>query len=450
MAVFGNVNVKYTACKSIAQLKSADSYILGKRKEQIEAGIEKTRPELYFAFGCNRDNFSNSLIMTRKMHQKKYSRYKPKEILAQKLSISFHPDDTDKLTYEEAYKIAEDFAREFFWSKGYEVLFAVHTDTDHIHAHFLVSNCNQKDGSSFRRGPKELVEMSKYFGEQCQQRGLVNSIRDSYYNKDKNKEDITFTEHQMKKRGKLTFKDEIKTYIRLAMNDNQTKTVQDVVDMLKDVYGMDIRYKGKTISYALPYDLNKGGKTKAVRGSKLGKSFTVEGMEQYLQEKERKHLEYQRTDWEIEESKLTVDDYFEWEEQPTEDKSVYQAFDEFMEKREIPENDTGVFYGGVFQDFHREWQCIKEEPKVEEVVDYTKLSMKERAELLPPPTDNMMEEFDRYKVRMGYNEEKMKSVRYRMSIYDDFLKEYDYRKKIKGMEQTQPKSTKKKQRDYSR
>ena len=119
--------------------------------------------------------------MTRKMHQKKYSRYKPKEILAQKLSISFHPDDNDKLTYEEAYKMAELFAREFFWSKGYEVLFAVHTDTDHIHAHFLVSNCNQKDGTSFRRGPKELVEMSKYLGNQCRERGLVNSIRDSYY-----------------------------------------------------------------------------------------------------------------------------------------------------------------------------------------------------------------------------------------------------------------------------
>lgn len=162
--VYGNVNVKYNPCKSIAQLKSAADYILGKRKEQIEAGIEKTSNELYNAFGCNRDNFANSLIITRKMHQKKYSRYKPKEILAQKISISIHPEDNNKLSYTEAYKMAEQFAREFFWSKGYEVLFAVHTDTDHIHAHFLVSNCNQKDGTSFRRGPKELVEMSKYFG----------------------------------------------------------------------------------------------------------------------------------------------------------------------------------------------------------------------------------------------------------------------------------------------
>ena len=76
--------------------------------------------------------------------------------------------------------------------------------------------------------------------------------------------------------------------------------------------------------------------------------------------------------------------------------------------------------------------------------------MKERAELLPAPTDNTMEEFEQYKVRMGYNQEKLKSVRYRMSVYDDFLKEYDYRKKIKGMDRMQPKPAKKKQRDYSR
>ena len=448
--VYGNVNVKYNPCKSIAQLKSAADYILGKRKEQIEAGIEKTSNELYNAFGCHRDNFANSLIVTRKMHQKKYSRYKPKEILAQKISISIHPEDSNKLSYREAYKMAEQFAREFFWSKGYEVLFAVHTDTDHIHAHFLVSNCNQKDGTSFRRGPKELVEMSKYFGEQCMEYGLYNSVRDSFYSPNKDREEITFAEHQMKKRGKLSFKDEIKTYIRLVMNYECTKTVQDVVEMLGLIYGMDIRLKGKTISYALPYDLNKGGKTKAVRGSKLGKRFTVEGIEQYLQEKERMRLEYRRTEREIEESKLTVDDYFDWEEPPIEDKSVYQAFDEFMERENIPENDESVFYGGAFQDFHRDWQGIPEEKK-EELIDYAKIPMKDRAHLLPPPTDNTMEEFEKYKVRMGYNEGQLKSVRYRMSVYDDFLQEYDYRKKVKGVQRTEQKQkAAKKKRDYSR
>ena len=75
MAVYGNVNVKYAPCKSAAQLHSAADYILGKKKEQLSSGVIKTKSELYNAFGCNRDNFANSVLMTRKMHQKKYSRF---------------------------------------------------------------------------------------------------------------------------------------------------------------------------------------------------------------------------------------------------------------------------------------------------------------------------------------------------------------------------------------
>ena len=96
MAVYGNVNVKYAPCKSVAQLHSAADYILGKKKEQLSSSVIKTKSELYNAFGCNRDNFANSVLMTRKMHQKKYSRFFPRDILAQKLSISFHPEDNDK------------------------------------------------------------------------------------------------------------------------------------------------------------------------------------------------------------------------------------------------------------------------------------------------------------------------------------------------------------------
>ena len=287
MAVYGNVNVKYAPCKSVAQLHSAADYILGKKKEQLSSSVIKTKSELYNAFGCNRDNFANSVLMTRKMHQKKYSRFFPRDILAQKLSISFHPEDNDKLTYAEAYKMAEDFAREFFWKKGFEVLFAVHVDTEHVHVHFLVNNCNQKDGSSFRRGPKELVEMSEYFGEQCRSRGLTHSVRDSFYNPDKTREERTLAENHMQKRGKLSFKDEMRVYIRLAMNDPTTQNIHDVVNMLERTYHMNVRLKGNTISYALPYRSSNGGKVKAVRGSKLGKRFTVAGIREYMKQKEK-------------------------------------------------------------------------------------------------------------------------------------------------------------------
>ena len=293
--IYGNVNVNYSYCKSVAQLKSAADYILGTKKEQIKERIQKTRPDLYGAFGCNRDNFANSLLITRKMHNKKYSRYKQKDILAQKMSISFHPDDNDKLTYEEADRIAREFAHKFFWSKRYEAMWAVHTDTEHIHVHFIVSNCNVKTGKSFRRGMPELKEMSQFFGEQCMERGLTHSVRDTFYNEERTQERKSFAECQMQKHDKLSFKEEIKAYVRLAMNSTETRTLEDVVEMLKKIYLMDIRLKGNTISYALPYHAGETGKAQAVRGCKLGSRFTVAGIRQYMQEKEQKQVKYRRT-----------------------------------------------------------------------------------------------------------------------------------------------------------
>lgn len=471
MPVYGNVNVKYAPCKSIAQLHSAADYILGQKKEQLSSGIIKTEPELYNAFGCNRDNFANSLLMTRKMHQKKYSRFFPRDILAQKLSISFHPEDNDKLTYADAYKMAEDFAHEFFWKKGFEVLFAVHVDTNHVHVHFLVSNCNQKDGSSFRRGPKELVEMSKYFGEQCRRRGLTHSIRDSFYNPDKIREERTFAESQMKKRGKLSFKDEIRIFVRLAMNDPTTQTIHDVVKMLERTYHMNVRLKGNTISYSLPYRSTNGGKAQTVRGSKLGKRFTVAGIKDYMKQKEKENwFEYPRQEQEIEHSRQSMMDYSRWQEDEEEEKEVkepaskakksattqkpqaakhpditpYEAYDEFQEKHEIPENDESIFYGAAFDDFNKEWQGVETSSSVIDFnalnvqehlktipapAEYRKLSLGERARILPPPSDDRMEELQKYLGRMGYDKESMKGVRYQMSVYDDFNTEYDYREK---------------------
>lgn len=42
-------------------------------------------------------------------------------------------------------------------------------------------------------------------------------------------------------------------------------------------------------------------------------------------------------------------------------------------------------------------------------------------------------EYDAYCDRMGYTTEKLASIRYKMSLYDEFLEEYNYRKKHFGI-----------------
>ena len=271
-----------------------------------------------------------------------------------------------------------------------------------------------------------MKEMSQFFGEQCMERGLTHSVRDTFYNEERK----SFVECQMQKHDKLSFKEEIKTYVRLAMNSTETRTLEDVVEMLKKIYLMDIRLKGNTISYALPYHAGETGKAQAVRGSKLGSRFTVAGIRQYMQEKEQKQVEYRRTMKDIEEAKQYIDDYGDWREEAKKGgDSFYETFDHFQADHDVSENDEEIFYGSVFQEFNEQWQGKKSEVIREEKVDFSKISLEERAKLLPPPTVDQMAELKEYQKRMGYDESKMKSMKYKMTVYDEFLKEYEYRKK---------------------
>lgn len=287
---FGNVNVDYAPCKSAGQLKSAADYMLGRQKSQIRDGVIKTAPDLYTALGCNRDNFANSILVTRKLQGKSYSSLKRNEILAHKMSISFHPDE--QLDYKTAFKIARDFAEKFFYSRGYEVLFAVHTDKEHIHVHFLISNCNFETGKSYRRSQRDLYEMTEYFGGQCMKYGFKKSVRENFYNHETSRIKETFKETQIKKRGAETFKGELREAIEIEIADRKNKCFDDVIRSLCEDYSIECRVAGNTVSYRHPQYLDKNGKCVSVRGSKLGDRYTRKGIENELT---KKHYAERRT-----------------------------------------------------------------------------------------------------------------------------------------------------------
>ena len=282
---FENVNVSYKPCKSVGALKAAAAYMLGRQKQQIEQGIKKTAEGLYTALGCDRDNFVNNILVTRKLNGKSYSKHKENTILAHKMSISFHPDDNVK--YKDAYKIAEDFAERFIHSKGYEVLFAVHTDTDHVHAHFLISNCNMETGKSYRRSQHDLYEMSEYFGQKCLEHGFTHSVRDSFYNHDmsRQKDKLTFGEAQMKKRGEQSYKDDLREILKKAIDKSDNKSFDDVISFIQTEYGIECRVAGNTVSYRHPLYLDKNGKPISIRGGRLGDNYTRKGIEYALSPK---------------------------------------------------------------------------------------------------------------------------------------------------------------------
>lgn len=280
--MFGNVNVDYQPCKTAVQLQKAADYILGRLPEQIRDGVVKTAPNLYWGINCDRDNYARDVLMTRSLLGK---RPDGKANLAFKMSISFSPDDNDKLTYDEVFRIAKEFADKHF--RGYEVLFAVHTDKPHKHVHFLVGNCHIETGRAYRRNQRDLYDMCEFFGEQCMKRGLINSVRKDYFNDNPDRDKETFAEKQMKAKGKETFKDELRDVIRIECADPNNQTLEDVVNALMKHYHVECRVKGNTISYRHPEYTDKNGKLVSVRGSKLGDKYTVKGINHELTKVQR-------------------------------------------------------------------------------------------------------------------------------------------------------------------
>ena len=271
--MYGNVNVDYKPCKSQIQLDRASRYMLGELPEQQQAGVIKTAPHLCWEMNCDRNSYSCDILTTRKLFGKRDNK---RTNLAFKMSLSFSHDDNDKLTYEEVFNIAKEFAEKFF--DGYQVMFAVHTDKPHKHVHFLVGNCHIETGKAYRRSQKDLQTMCEFFGEQCMKQGLTNSVRKDYYNDDPDRDKETFAEKQMKAKGKETFKDELREVIQIECADPNNKTLEDVVAALMKHYHVECRVKGNTISYRHPNFTDKSGKLVSVRGSKLGDKYTVKGI----------------------------------------------------------------------------------------------------------------------------------------------------------------------------
>lgn len=109
---------------------------------------------------------------------------------------------------------------------------------------------------------------------------------------------------------------------------------------------------------------------------------------------------------------------------------------------------TEVFFRSSMNNGRQKAFCFKEKTEIirSEKIDFSKLSLEERTKLLPPLTGDQMAELKEYQKRMGYDENKMKSMKYKMTVYDKFLKEYEYRKKRCRVKE----NIQKKQRDRER
>lgn len=190
---------------------------------------------------------------------------------------SFKPGEvTSKKANEIGKELAEKVAR------GHECAVYTHTDKNHTHNHIVINSVNYENGKKFRaHGQKAIDQIREASDDLCKQRDL------SVVQEKSAEVRHTLAEQELIEKGRSSWKDEIRQAIDKAKE--QSTDMDSFKKRLKDVYGVEMKLRGKTLSYKHPE------RERFVRAKKLGDNYDIGGLQhEFARQTERKQ-EYERT-----------------------------------------------------------------------------------------------------------------------------------------------------------
>ena len=146
------------ASQSISAMKAVIDYCLQQKKV---ADADSGR-RLVSGVNCNGENAFTEFTATKTAHHKKggmnFYHYVQ----------SFSPSES--VTAEQVHEIGLAFAKKAW--PGHEVLVTTHTDTAHLHNHFVINSVHYESGRKLRQNPGTLTKLRALSDGICQQYGL--------------------------------------------------------------------------------------------------------------------------------------------------------------------------------------------------------------------------------------------------------------------------------------
>jgi hypothetical protein len=124
----------------------------------------KTDQHLVGGHNCDINNAYHQFVLTKRNYNKETGRQYIH------FTQSFAP--YDKVMPADVKEIADELVEmEFF--KGFEIAYAVHTDRDHLHTHFIVNSVNAETGLKWKQSVEELQLLKDYSDDLCRKRDLI-------------------------------------------------------------------------------------------------------------------------------------------------------------------------------------------------------------------------------------------------------------------------------------
>lgn len=197
--------------------------------------------------------------------------------------VSFHPDDLPEnggtLTVKKAYSYAMEYAAATW--PGREVVWSIQKHGRAMHIHFIVAAVEQATGKKLDARDAEYRRWKKRANDLAMKRGLSTLDWEKATAEKRAAEqqsDLpvkeTFAERDMKRRGKTSWKDELREKIDAAAA--KSRTLEEFKTKLQASGVTLTRCTEQTISYKL-------GEHKACRGDTLGGDYTAAAIRSALE-----------------------------------------------------------------------------------------------------------------------------------------------------------------------
>jgi len=198
---------------------------------------------------CNPEYAKSQFATTRELHGKTGG------IQAHHIIQSFKPGE---VTPNQANKVGVDLAKNL--AKGHECVVYTHADKEHIHNHIVINSVNYENGKKLHlHGQQAIDKVRGLSDELCKERGL------SVVKEPTSKVRYTLAEQGILERGETSWKDELRQAI--DYEKAHSKSYEDFKNNLTEKYGIEVKERGKHISYKHP-DYKK-----FVRGKTLGLDY---------------------------------------------------------------------------------------------------------------------------------------------------------------------------------
>ena len=225
--------------------------------------------------GLSHEEVIESFLNTKKELQKESGRQ------GYHFIISFPPGAADAQT---CYNVIEDFCQEYL-GDGYEYVFAVHTDQDHIHAHVVFNSVNRETGYKYRYEKGDWEKTIQPITDKiCQQYGLEPLTIE------KEKVGLSYADWSEQKKGTISWKHimraDIDCAIHHATDSNDFLAKMKQMNYKLEARGYSKKHNSRYITYK--YTDEKGVEHKHRSygfTSGKGDSYNLEAITRRIEEK---------------------------------------------------------------------------------------------------------------------------------------------------------------------